>query len=300
MKSMEKQIGQLANALKDNSRGHFPSNTKVNPIEHCKVIEMRSGKRVGAESEKSEKTENSVEEKKVKSSEIETEIEKNVEEKKSEPKPKLMYKPQLPYPQRFKKQALDEQFTKFLEIFKKLHINISFADTLLQMSNYVKFLKEVMSRKRKLEEFETVNLTEECSAILQNKIPQKLKNPGRSLGLGEVKPTTIALQLADRSLTYPHMEEDKNMPLILGRLFLATADAKIDIKKGELTMGVDGEKVIFNVFKEVGTPSMEKVFMIKPAERMGSYRAEIFSAVKLQRGADLPVPIRRVCLEDEK
>ncbi|XP_073120869.1 uncharacterized protein [Henckelia pumila] len=153
-----------------------------------------------------------------------------------------MYKPPLPYPQRFKKKVLDEQFAKFLEIFKKLHINIPFADALLQMPNYAKFLKEVMSRKSKLEEFETVNLTEECR-------------------LGEVKPTTIALQLADRSITYPcgiiedvlvkidkfifpmdfvvlDMEEDGNMPLILGRPFLATADAKIEVKNCELSMGV--------------------------------------------------------------
>ena len=39
-------------------------------------------------------------------------------------------------------------------------------------------MKDVMSRKRRLVEFETVNLTEECSAILQKKLPQKLKDPG--------------------------------------------------------------------------------------------------------------------------
>ncbi|XP_073121887.1 uncharacterized protein [Henckelia pumila] len=106
----------------------------------------------------------------------------------------------------------------------------------------------------------------------------------RSLRLGEVKPTTIALHLADRSIKYPRgiiedilvkvdkfispmdfvvldMKEDENMPLIFGRL-LATAEAKIDVKKGELSMGVEGEKVIFTVFKKAGNPSVEKVFMI--------------------------------------
>ena len=134
-----------------------------------------------------------------------------------------------------KKKKLDEQFAKFLEIFKKIHINIPFADALEQMPNYAKFIKDVMSKKRKLHEFETVKLTEECSAILQRKLPQKLKDPGsftipcviggsrinkalcdlgasinlmpfsiyRTLELGEVKPSTITLQLADRSLTYP-------------------------------------------------------------------------------------------------
>ena len=65
-----------------------------------------------------------------------------------------------------------------MEIFKKIHINISFADALEQMPNYAKFMKDVMSRKRRLVEFEIVNLIEERSAILQKKLPQKLKDPG--------------------------------------------------------------------------------------------------------------------------
>ena len=82
----------------------------------------------------------------------------------------------IPYPQRLKKSKLDKQFTKFLEVFKKLHINIPFTDALEQMPSYVKFMKEIPSNKRRLSDFETVNLTEECSAILQRKLPQKLKD----------------------------------------------------------------------------------------------------------------------------
>ncbi|XP_075524475.1 uncharacterized protein LOC142556862 [Primulina tabacum] len=190
---------------------------------------------------------------------------------KNQPLPKV----NLSYPQRFKKKGLDDQFAKFLEIFKKIHINIPFADALEQIPNYAKFIKDVMSKKRKLQEFETVKLTEECSAILQRKLPQKLKDPGsftipcviggsrvnrslcdlgasinlmpfsiyKTLELGEVKPSTITLQLADISLTYPRgivedvlvkvdkfifptdfvildMEEDQETPLIFGRPFL--------------------------------------------------------------------------------
>ena len=65
-----------------------------------------------------------------------------------------------------------------MEVFKKLHINIPFADALEQMPNYVKFMKDILSRKRRLSKFETVNLTMECSAILQRKLPQKMKDPG--------------------------------------------------------------------------------------------------------------------------
>ena len=72
----------------------------------------------------------------------------------------------IPYPRRLKKHKLDKQFTKFMEVFKKLHINILFADALEQMPSYVKFMKDILSQKRRLADFETVNLTEECSAIL--------------------------------------------------------------------------------------------------------------------------------------
>ena len=81
------------------------------------------------------------------------------------------------YPQCLKKNKLDKQFTKFMEVFKKLHINIPFADTLEQMPSYVKFMKDILSKKRRLLDIEIVNLTKECSAILQRKLPQKLKDP---------------------------------------------------------------------------------------------------------------------------
>ena len=131
----------------------------------------------------------------------------------------------IPYPQRLKKHKLDKQFTKFMEVFKKLNMNIPFVDALEQMPSYVKFMKDILSQKRRLIDFEIVNLTEECSAILQRKLPQKLKDPGiftipctigytiferalcdlgasinlmplsifRHLGLGEARPTTVTL-----------------------------------------------------------------------------------------------------------
>ena len=72
----------------------------------------------------------------------------------------------IPYPQRLKKYKLDKQFTKFMEVFKKLYINILFIDALEKMSSYVKFMKDILSQNRRLADFETINLTEECSANL--------------------------------------------------------------------------------------------------------------------------------------
>ena len=73
---------------------------------------------------------------------------------------------------------MDKQFGRFMDIFKKLPINIPFVEALEQMPGYVKFMKDVLSKKRMLEDYETVALLEECSAILQKKFPPKLKDPG--------------------------------------------------------------------------------------------------------------------------
>ena len=84
----------------------------------------------------------------------------------------------IPYPQRLKKSKLEKQFAKFLDIFKKLHINIPFMEALENMPSYVKFMKKILASKKKLEEYGTITLTEECSAILQKKLHPKLQDPG--------------------------------------------------------------------------------------------------------------------------
>ncbi|XP_024035502.1 uncharacterized protein LOC127899262 [Citrus sinensis] len=224
--------------------------------------------------------------------------------------PVKAYVPPIPFPQRLQKKKLDKQFSKFLDVFKKLHINISFADALEQMRSYVKFMKEILSNKRKLEEHETVLLTKESTAILHNKLPPKLKDPGsffipctirntyfdkalcdlgtsinlmplfvfRKLGLGEPKATIVSLQLADRSIKYPRgmiedvfvkvdkfifpadfivldMIEDREIPIILGRPFLATRRTLIDVQEGKLILRVQDEQVTFNVFEAMKYPS---------------------------------------------
>ena len=65
-----------------------------------------------------------------------------------------------------------------MEVLKQLHINIPFVEALEQMPNYVKFLKDILARKKRLGEFETVILTQENIHILQSKIPTKVKDLG--------------------------------------------------------------------------------------------------------------------------
>src|SRR5262249_18446006 len=135
------------------------------------------------------------------------------------------YKPKISYPQKLIQNEVKEQYGQFLKILKQLHINISFVDALLNMPRYVKHLKEIISNKRKLEDLAIVTLNEECSAILQHKLPPKLKDPGsftipctigglsidnaladlgadinlipyfmfKKLGLGELRPTRMTI-----------------------------------------------------------------------------------------------------------
>ncbi|XP_042044576.1 uncharacterized protein LOC121790418, partial [Salvia splendens] len=76
------------------------------------------------------------------------------------------------------KTKKDEQFARFLDIFRKVHVNIPLIEALQQMPKYGKFLKEVIAQKTSWGQVDTINLTENCSALLQRKLPAKLKDPG--------------------------------------------------------------------------------------------------------------------------
>ena len=241
----------------------------------------------------------------------------------------------VPFPQRLRKSNLDKQFSKFLEIFKKLHINIPFAEALEQMPSYVKFMKEILSRKRKLGDYEMVALSEECSAVIQKKLPPKLKDPGNftipcvignldemkalcdlgasvnlmplsvynRLKLGQAKPTTVTLQMADRSLSHPYgivedvlvkvekfifpadfiildMEEDEKIPIIMGRPFLATGRALIDVQKGELVLRVDKEEAVFPVFSPIDIPACYRIEVVSHESSKPGIKQKIKSAIK--------------------
>ncbi|XP_075479287.1 uncharacterized protein LOC142520172 [Primulina tabacum] len=178
--------------------------------------------------------------------------------------------------------------------------------------------------KPKMEDAKEQNpQTTRKTAILQNKLPPKLKDPSsfsipctignsnfnkalcdlganinlmpyscfEKLGIEEVKPTTISLQLADRSIKYPRgvvdgvlvkvdkfiflvdfvvldMEEDREIPLILGRPFLTTGRALIDVEKGELVLRLNDEKVTFNVFRSMKYPGSSDCYRIDAIENI--------------------------------
>ncbi|XP_073152441.1 uncharacterized protein [Henckelia pumila] len=294
MQRVETQLGQLANQLSSRAPGSLPSDTVKNPKE-VNAIFVQQAMTVKTE-EKEVKVEHTPKQfilsprkgKKGKEDDLNSNVDIS----------------SLPFPQRARQLNFDHQFKKFLEIFKKLHVNIPFADALAQIPSYAKFLKEILANKRKLTNLGIVNWNEECSAVLLNKLPPKLQDPGsfsipcaigsmsfdkalcdlgasinlmpyslaKKLGIGVMEPTTMSLKLADRSIKHPKgivenvllkvdefifpmdfvvldMDDDRETPLILGRPFLATSRALIDVQKGELILQLNEKQVVFNMFK---------------------------------------------------
>ena len=78
----------------------------------------------------------------------------------------------VPYPQRPKKNKLGNQLGKFMEIFKKIHIDIPFDSALEQMPSYIKFMKDILANKRKLSDYETVVFPRSVVLSFKGNFPQ--------------------------------------------------------------------------------------------------------------------------------
>ncbi|XP_020211728.1 uncharacterized protein LOC109796467 [Cajanus cajan] len=153
------------------SKGPFLANTKTNPKEYCQAITTRSGKVVGSDigvSGDNEGADNKEENSKLKA--VEEEIEKNEEESN-----KNEGVDNLPYPHAPSKKEKDRQFARFLDIIKKLQINIPFTEAMEQMPTYARFMKDLLTKKRRIFEEETVELEAGCSAIIQKIFASKIQ-----------------------------------------------------------------------------------------------------------------------------
>lgn len=71
----------------------------------------------------------------------------------------------LPFPQKFDKKKVDEKFSNFLDIFKNLYVNIPFMEAFKQVLLCMKFMKIILSKKRKFEDYETIFLMEGWSNL---------------------------------------------------------------------------------------------------------------------------------------
>nr|GFA36276.1 hypothetical protein [Tanacetum cinerariifolium] len=176
---------------------------------------------------------------------------------------KTRTKPSIPYPYRLNDQKLYEKTTnqieKFFQIFHDLHFDISFANALLLMPKFASTIKSLLMNKEKLFELAKVPLNENRSAMLLTKSFLK------SLEIqAKLTPTRMTLESADRSITRPKgvaedifvkvgkfhfptdfvvadFKADPRVPLILGRSFLRTDHALIDVYGEEITLKVNDE-----------------------------------------------------------
>ncbi|XP_026442389.1 uncharacterized protein LOC113341895 [Papaver somniferum] len=192
-------------------------------------------------------------------------------------------------------------------MFKRVNINIPFLEAIQQIPAYAKFLKDLCTQRRKLHMHKHAFLTEQVSSIIQNKTPPKFIDPGsptisctigdhtiyrplldlgasvnlfpysvyEQLGLREMKPTHVTLQLADKSVkiprgivedvlikveifyfhvdfivldTQPMQNPDCHIHIILGRPFLATSNAIINCRNGTLNLSLGNMTVELNFF----------------------------------------------------
>ncbi|GJS93595.1 reverse transcriptase domain-containing protein [Tanacetum coccineum] len=232
------------------------------------------------------------------------------------PKP-TSYQPKLPYPERMKVRENDKpsaQHSRFLKMFKQLRLEIGLKDALVEMPKFNKWLSSLLRNKEKLEEIAITTVNAECSAIIMNKVPEKLEDPGKflipcalqeldrtsaladsgasinllphsiykQLGLEALTPTRMTLELANRSVTHPmgiaedvvvrvdgftfladfvvvNFEPDPRVPIILGRPFLRTAKALIDLYEETLTLRVGKEELVY--YADKSEKNEEKKFV---------------------------------------
>ena len=212
-----------------------------------------------------------------------------------------------PFPQALRKKNNHVNQTEMLEVLRQVKVNIPFLDMIKQVPTYAKFLKDLCTVKRSLNVNKKAFLTEQVSAIIGNKTPVKYKDPGcptisvnirgtsmekalldlgasvnlipysmyKRLGLGELKPTSITLSLADRSIKIPKgtiedvlIQVDKfyypvdfvvldtepvavgpnHVPIILGRPFLATSNAIINCRNGVMQLTFGNMTLELNIF----------------------------------------------------
>ncbi|GKC47531.1 reverse transcriptase domain-containing protein [Tanacetum coccineum] len=325
IKNMMSSFFQM-NTASSSGSGSLPSNTVANPRGDLKAITTRSGisydgppipppfsplpKVVEREPEV---TKDTVQPSTENIQPPVVQIQAPFDEPVVAPKPK----PFIPYPSRANKQKLcekdDNLASKFVEIFRELHFELSFADALLHMPKFASMFKSLLNNKEKLFDLAKTPVNENCSVVILKKLPKKLKDPGKflipcdfpeiveclaladlgasinlmplsiwkKLSLPELTPTRMILELADRSTTSPsgiaedvfvkvgkfHFPADfivvdyvvdPRVPLILGRPFLRTARAFINVFGEELTL----RKVLgfSNSFKSGNpTPSLDPI-----------------------------------------
>ena len=310
---MHSEISRLSNQRQCSEKGKFRSQTQQNPkgvheigsasdlttrIDEVKaVVTLRSGKELRPAVPTPTKTAPTV-------VDLPEEEQSSIRE---EVKPSVP----PPFPQALQKKKNSVNQTEILEVLRQVKANIPLLDMIKQVPTYAKILKDLCTVKRGFNVNKKVFLTEQVSAIIECKTPVKYKDPGcptisvniegisvekalldlgasvnllpysmyKQLGLGELKPTSITLSLADRSIKIPKgiiedvlIQVDRfyypvdffvldtkpvsvganHVPIILGRPFLATSNAIINCRNRVMQLtfrNMTLELIIFHLSK---------------------------------------------------
>nr|GEW18506.1 reverse transcriptase domain-containing protein [Tanacetum cinerariifolium] len=250
IQNLETKFDKLANKQSSRPSGSLPSNTQPNPKGHnSKAYQppQARNEQVNAVFTRSGKSYNPPDNPNDQQKETPINFDSDDEDDEPIPQPKTQnpkpaketplpkpYKPKIPYPQRLRKEKMEAQYGKFLDMIRAIRINVPLVNVLAGMPNYGKFLKELISNKHKIEQISTAFLSDESSAIIQNKVPPKLGDPGSflipcnfnrtfscnaladlgasinlmlyslyaKLSLETLKPTKMSVRLADISFQY--------------------------------------------------------------------------------------------------
>ena len=311
MDNLQYSITNINKLLEGQERGRFLSQTLPNPkgihevgsgMDEVKsIITLRSGKEVDQPLPKP--------------------VEESRQGEEMQPEHILLeedtmkYRVPPPFPQALRGRKKATQQVDILEVLRQVKVNIPLLDLINQVPAYAKFLKDLCTIKKGLGIEKKAFLTEHVSALIQSKYPVKYKDPGSptilvniggncinkalldlgasvnlmpysvymQLGLGELKPTSITLSLADRSVkipkgivedvlvkinkfyypvdfvvldTEPSSNEPNHVPIILGRPFLATANAIINCRSGIMQLTFGDMTLELNIFHLNNQPNL--------------------------------------------
>nr|GEZ20863.1 reverse transcriptase domain-containing protein [Tanacetum cinerariifolium] len=172
-----------------------------------------------------------------------------------------------------RRDQANEHIEKFYEIFKDMSLEISFTDALILMPKFASTLKALIRNKEKHSEMARTLMNEHCSAVILNKLPRKLGDPGKFRipcefpGMDECtsladlvsKPIGIAKDVSFKvgvfhfpaDFVVVDFEPDSRVPLILRRCFLKTGRPLIDVHKGKLTLRIRNKAITYNLNQTV-------------------------------------------------
>ncbi|GJX92784.1 hypothetical protein Tco_0347370 [Tanacetum coccineum] len=191
-----------SNQASTSSSGSLPSNTIANPKGELKAITTRSG--VSYDGPQIPPPVVEVETEVTKDTVLPNESTKDVQPpivQIDEPVVMPRTKTTLPYPSRVTKEKVREKddllALKFMEIFRNLHFELSFADALLHMPKFAPMFRKLLNNKDKILELTKTPVNENCSAVILKTFPEKLGDPGRFLIPCDFPELDECLALAD-------------------------------------------------------------------------------------------------------